>query len=1167
MAIQAEDVLVRLKAIGDEAGIKRFQEAMKRATGETAKGLGDVEKSSERAGRAISNLGGSGPGHINRITHALGGATAAMHTLDEGAHHLASRFLGLAAVEETLRHSFLGFAETRDVMARMAIDAGRTTGEVRALLPWFQKLSHELGMSTRESIKGFNVLREYAGMTLEETKAHYEAIARGAKAMGIAPAELAKVNAGIINTFGISADRIEHLNDMMMRATKDYKLEAQTLIPSLGRIGDQAQRIGMTGEEGVAVTLSLIGKMKEMGATSEQAAMGVGQLYAKLADPSVSKALTNNENTLTNYFEGAKASGMGARETWEGLMALIDRRSRALGGEAGIMRLFGGGGRGAAGMALRALRRSFDDVFDGAQEVERASGDVGNAVTTLEEQPLHSIETLEAAFENLRDTIGETLAKLGADTGLIKFAKDLEKLGEEISRVTGLLETLKSWFDKTPLERIQQMQNAPGQPGAAQPGQPGVGSAVGGALGMSVRRGSWADSIWQFLDRNNPANAAPEATAPAAPAHHGPISGRRATGGPVTAGQRYLVGERGPELFTPGMSGGISAGSEREVSKNTTELAMLTDEIHILNDRLQELSDKGGFVGEPGSRAGGGGGEGGYAGPSREGTGGGADVAAPMGHLGDQTPPPPPPGERVPTSPAEAPTTVEDAIRGGFMKPLTVPARQTGGDVKPGRHYVTGERGAELFTTNKEGRIEPRDERAVRELRGVDPRLQEIMTSASRHLPEGYKVQVTSGHSPTHGSPGSQHRRHNAMDVQIIGPDGKAIRNRGPDTTGMYGYLGRAAYTEMLARYPELKGRLAWGGSFGTSGRNPREADLMHYDIGGERGRLAPHLSAMGPLTAGETQVAAGQPSGGSGAAGGGGGVLGTLRRHEERQDQIARSSMRDTVTAMKAGEIDRSSLAGQLDDRNVAMLAGLTKAEVGSVSGAKAERLLAGHMNRTLIEKNATLRNRVFNGYYPRSTTSRLGNVSQQEIDAFRQGTLRNVMAGGGGAYTHNASLGVGRRAYARYGGQWYGDPARGGELFYSKTGEQEKLDKFRLKSDRDSGVTASAVENLGPLGDARKNMGEADRAKDTSKEEGGALRGAPIQNLEGSKQFGKQSAADDESVGAAQAARAELEKPIKVNMDLGGATQFGRASMRREADREVREARWNSYSDIGAA
>ena len=38
----------------------------------------------------------------------------------------------------------------------------------------------------------------------------------------------------------------------------------------------------------------------------------------------------------------------------------------------------------------------------------------------------------------------------------------------------------------------------------------------------------------------------------------GGVLGQRAEGGPVLAGERYLVGERGPEVFTPGQAGAIS---------------------------------------------------------------------------------------------------------------------------------------------------------------------------------------------------------------------------------------------------------------------------------------------------------------------------------------------------------------------------------------------------------------------------------------------------------------------------------------------------------------------------------------------------------------------------------------------------------------------------------
>lgn len=53
------------------------------------------------------------------------------------------------------------------------------------------------------------------------------------------------------------------------------------------------------------------------------------------------------------------------------------------------------------------------------------------------------------------------------------------------------------------------------------------------------------------------------------------------------------------------------------------------------------------------------------------------------------------------------------------------------------------------------------------------------------------------------------------------------------------------------------------------------------------------------------------------------------------------------------------------------------------------------------------------------------------------------------------------------------------------------------------------------------------------------------------------------------ARGLRSELEEPIRLRaqMDYGSDTQFRRSSMRRETDRELRESRYNSYSDIGAA
>ncbi|MHC6154801.1 phage tail tape measure protein [Bradyrhizobium elkanii] len=128
---------------------------------------------------------------------------------------------------------------------------------------------------------------------------------------------------------------------------------------------------------------------------------------------------------------------------------------------------------------------------------------------------------------------------------------------------------------------------------------------------------------------------------------------------------------------------------------------------------------------------------------------------------------------------------------------------------------------------------------------GVDARLQEIVNAAATHLPEGYSIKMTSGFR---GAGQANHNGH-AADYQIIGPDGKPISNRGEDPTGMYSLLARHAYGEMLARYPTLKGKFAWGGAFGTRLGGGGQRDLMHFDVNGERGRYSQYqLRNMGSV-------------------------------------------------------------------------------------------------------------------------------------------------------------------------------------------------------------------------------------------------------------------------------------------------------------------------------
>lgn len=116
--------------------------------------------------------------------------------------------------------------------------------------------------------------------------------------------------------------------------------------------------------------------------------------------------------------------------------------------------------------------------------------------------------------------------------------------------------------------------------------------------------------------------------------------------------------------------------------------------------------------------------------------------------------------------------------------------------------------------------------------------LHDILTNAAKSLGDGYTIRFTSEDRPgarVSGTGGvSQHSiPGHAVDVQIIGPDGKALPNRGADTSGKYGELWAAAREYAQKNHPELAQYLRWGGNFTVSGRPGDAADLMHFDLRG----------------------------------------------------------------------------------------------------------------------------------------------------------------------------------------------------------------------------------------------------------------------------------------------------------------------------------------------
>jgi hypothetical protein len=132
-------------------------------------------------------------------------------------------------------------------------------------------------------------------------------------------------------------------------------------------------------------------------------------------------------------------------------------------------------------------------------------------------------------------------------------------------------------------------------------------------------------------------------------------------------------------------------------------------------------------------------------------------------------------------------------------------------------------------------------------LAGVNPRLAAAIQGAGAYLPEGYTVKPSSGFRG--GTMQSYHGKGSAIDVQIYDPSGRKITNRGddPEAVAIYQRYAQGVKTWATANDPELVSRLGWGGAFGTQLGGGGVPDLMHFDLGGSRGRMRPERQ-MGRL-------------------------------------------------------------------------------------------------------------------------------------------------------------------------------------------------------------------------------------------------------------------------------------------------------------------------------
>jgi TP901 family phage tail tape measure protein len=578
MPVHAEDLLVRLKVVEETAAIRRMKDQLT-ALGVEGKKTGqtferDLTTPVRNWGRVAQQSG-------QAATNAMNMAGVAMARHGSELAGLVTRYASWAVAIETARRSVLGFAQLDTQLRRIAIDAGAPVEQLKRLKPELQALAATLGVSTESLVTGFNTLREYGNLSVEQTRKVFPEVARGAKALGVSADELAKTQATIMANFNLGASSIAKTNDMLMRASKDYKLDLKETLPLLGMLAEESEHIGLTQERGLATTLALIGARKQEGVSSQQAAQQVLRFYSIMASPQVSEALTGNKESLRLMFEEAKRRGTDGVAHF---MHLAIEAENRLGGSF-VENLFGKGPRGAAAV-YRNVKQVLNSVGTDIDRLEKSSEDVADALKTLFEGPEHSIDVLITELGNLKDSFGELLIELGAIEGvkaLTGYVRQLKSDIEEIVRVwkqvtgqkppeakagKGIPRTEEGWLDFLL-------------------GPLGGGGVTGAIRGQPGRFGPWPEG--------GRVPTGPESLSPEEQEAIDRLREQR--GVPAPPMQQRFGGMGGGAIQAPAagtrspwdvLSGGYSENVEdrRKLDENTGAVDDLTAEIRDLKDQL-----------------------------------------------------------------------------------------------------------------------------------------------------------------------------------------------------------------------------------------------------------------------------------------------------------------------------------------------------------------------------------------------------------------------------------------------------------------------------------------------------------------------------------------------------------------------------------------------------
>jgi len=333
-----------------------------------------------------------------------------------------------------LKQGFMGFAAFDNQLRLTRNQTGLSEQKIHDLGTEMKRLAAITGVSSKELLEAFNEIREAGNFTPEEALKMMPDLTTAANGANANAKLFNRAVGDIMRNLKIPADQYKYVMEAFSHANSQFNINIEEMGPRLSQATAYMATWGYQGVDAMQRAVTLFGVLKEGTGSAAKAGSALIGILGDLGNDRMGKALGFGAGQLEKYLRsvqdpiGELISLMTQADNQDLVMKALDIQDKA-----SYTRLMG-------------ELRTFADKLKGVRE---AQGAVARG-KYVEAGPEFAIKRLMTSLEELRNSLGLLLNAIGVTAGIEALAATMTAIATSVERIVGGLKYIVGLSDVMP---------------------------------------------------------------------------------------------------------------------------------------------------------------------------------------------------------------------------------------------------------------------------------------------------------------------------------------------------------------------------------------------------------------------------------------------------------------------------------------------------------------------------------------------------------------------------------------------------------------------------------------------------------------------------------------------------------------------------------------------